>query len=64
MREPRAELMNELKKNWLSHLVNFREQGMRISDINPVAALADIICEQLYGGGCTQGQCQAFYTEL
>ena len=42
--------MTELRENWLSHLIDFREQGMRISDINPVAALADIICEQLYGG--------------
>lgn len=42
--------MAELRENWLALLVDFREQGMRISDINPVAALADIICEQLYGG--------------
>ena len=42
--------MTELRQKWLSYLIDFREQGMRISDINPVAALADIICEQLYGG--------------
>ena len=48
--EPWQSVMTELRKNWLAHLIDFREQGMRVSDINPVAALADIICEQLYGG--------------
>ena len=40
----------ELRQQWIDHLVRFREQGMRIGDINPIAALADIICEQLHGG--------------
>ena len=40
----------KLRQQWIDHLVRFREQGMRIGDINPIAALADIICEQLHGG--------------
>ena len=52
--EPGQSFMTELRENWLSHLINFREQGMRISDINPVAALADIICEQLYVARSTE----------
>ena len=42
--------MIKLKQQWIDHLVRFREQGMRVGDINPIAALADIICEQLHGG--------------
>ena len=42
--------MMKLRQQWIDHLVRFREQGMRVGDINPIAALADIICEQLHGG--------------
>ena len=56
--------MTELKENWLSHLINFREQGMRISDINPVAALADIICEQLYGGEINRSDLDASLEQI
>ncbi len=42
--------MIELRRQWTDHLVRYREQGMRVGDINPIAALADIIFEQLHGG--------------
>ena len=56
--------MTELRENWLSHLIDFREQGMRISDINPVAALADIICEQLYGGKINRNDLDASLKQI
>lgn len=42
--------MTDLQHSWLKQLVEFRDQGLRITDINPVAALADVICDQLYTG--------------
>ena len=56
--------MAQLRKNWLSHLIDFREQGMRISDINPVAALADIICEQLYAGEINRNDLNATLEQI
>ena len=38
---------------WLRHLYRFREQGMQVTDVNPVSALADLIGEQLYEGEAT-----------
>ena len=39
-------LYDELK----GHLISLREQGMQISDINPVSALADMVSDRLYHG--------------
>ena len=38
---------------WLRDLFRFREQGMHVTDVNPVLALADLIGEQLYDGEAT-----------
>ena len=35
---------------WLEALGQFRKQGLRLADVNPISALADVICEQLYSG--------------
>jgi len=45
--------MAALTEAWLSQLGDFRNQGMRINDINPIAALADVICDQLHEGEIT-----------
>ena len=38
---------------WLRNLYRFREQGMQVTDVNPVSALADLIGEQFYEGEVT-----------
>ncbi|MGB1871886.1 MAG: phosphoenolpyruvate carboxylase [Candidatus Puniceispirillaceae bacterium] len=38
---------------WLRNLYQFRSQGMQVTDVNPVSALADLIGEQLYDGEAT-----------
>ena len=38
---------------WLQNLYQFRNQGMQVTDVNPVSALADLIGEQLYDGEAT-----------
>jgi phosphoenolpyruvate carboxylase len=38
---------------WLQDLYRFRAQGMQVTDVNPVSALADMIGEQLYEGAAT-----------
>ena len=42
--------MKNIKKSLISKLIKFRKQGLEINDINPISALADIICEELYSG--------------
>lgn len=56
--------MTDRKHNWLSRLYDFREQGMQIGDINPVAALADVICEQLYMGEIGRADIEATLAEI
>ena len=41
------ELMN-LRKQWEDKLKTLREQGMSITDINPVSALAEMIDDDIY----------------
>ena len=38
----------DLADEWLRNLYEFRAQGMHVTDVNPVSALADMIGEQLY----------------
>ena len=38
---------------WLQNLYRFRAQGMQVTDVNPVSALADMIGEQLNDGAAT-----------
>ena len=38
---------------WLNDLYQFRTQGMQVTDVNPISALADLIGEQLYDGVVT-----------
>ena len=38
----------DLRDTLYEKLENFREQGKNISELNPILALADDICEQLY----------------
>lgn len=46
--------MTKPHSDWLSQLKDFRTQGMRITDINPISALSDVICDQLYKGELTR----------
>ena len=46
----------EFGEDWLEKLVELRQQGMEIADINPVSALADIIGEQIDAGDVTFDQ--------
>lgn len=41
---------SELRESWLKKLYDFREQGLHISDVNPVSALAEHIEEEIYKG--------------
>ena len=41
-------IKKDLHDNLYEKLENFREQGKNISELNPILALADDICEQLY----------------
>ena len=41
-------IQKDLHNNLCKKLKNFREQGKNISELNPILALADDICEQLY----------------
>jgi phosphoenolpyruvate carboxylase len=43
----------DFANEWLQDLYRFRDQGMRVTDVNPVSALADMIGEQLYDGAAT-----------
>ena len=43
-------------QNWLSQLYDFRNQGMRITDVNPVSALADVIFDQIHTEEVTRDQ--------
>ena len=43
-------------QNWLSQLYEFREQGMRITDVNPIPALADVIFDQIHTEKVTRSQ--------
>ncbi len=47
-------MMQNIIDSWLKQLYEFREQGIRVTDINPIAALADVISEQLYHTDLTQ----------
>ena len=42
--------MKNLYKIFLSELSKFRKQGLEVSDINPISALADKIYDKLYTG--------------
>ena len=42
--------MKNLYKTFLSELSKFRKQGLEVSDINPISALADKIYDKLYTG--------------
>ena len=44
---------NELRESWLRKLYDFREQGLHISDVNPISALAEHIEEEIYKGKVT-----------
>ena len=50
--------------DWLNQLTDFREQGMRITDINPISALSDVICDQLYTGMLCRADLQASLTDM
>ena len=50
--------------DWLTQLTDFREQGMRITDINPISALSDVICDQLYTGMLSRADLQASLTDM
>ena len=41
---------DDLNAEWLTQLYELREQGMHVTDINPISALADIIGEQIASG--------------
>ena len=41
---------DDLSAEWLAQLFELREQGMHVTDINPISALADIIGEQIASG--------------
>ena len=41
---------SKLKDSWLKKLYEFREQGIRVTDVNPVSALAEHIEEEIYKG--------------
>lgn len=43
-------------QNWLSQLYEFREQGMRITDVNPISALVDVIFDQIHTEEVTRSQ--------
>ena len=51
--------MRDLIANWSSLLYDFRKQGMQITDINPISALADVICDQLYLGSINRDDIKA-----
>lgn len=51
---------NHLSTTWLNKLFDLREQGMQVTDINPVSALVDIIGEQLEAGEVTAGEIRSF----
>ena len=44
---------DDLSVEWLAKLFELREQGMQVTDINPVSALADIIGDQIGSGKVT-----------
>ena len=44
---------SDFADEWLQNLYRFRTQGMQVTDVNPVSALADLIGEQLYDGVVT-----------
>ena len=46
--------MKNLYKTFLSELSKFRKQGLEVSDINPISALADKIYDKLYTGKITK----------
>ena len=47
-------------EDWLEKLVELRQQGMEIADINPVSALADIIGGQIDSGAVSIDQIGVF----
>ena len=49
---------SKLRESWLKKLYDFREQGLHISDVNPVSALAEHIEEEIYKGKINPGDLQ------
>ena len=43
-----ADKLMNLRKQWEDKLKTLREQGMSITDINPVSALAEMIDDDIY----------------
>ena len=46
--------MKNLHKSFILELSEFRKQGLEVSDINPISALADKIYDKLYTGKITK----------
>ena len=58
--KPQHSLYNRYK----TQLISLRAQGMQISDINPVSALADMISDQLYHGQLERGELKALIGDI
>ena len=56
--------MTTLLSDLQSALQTFRRQGMQLSDINPITALADMISEKFYDGEIKQSDIKALLDEL
>ena len=56
--------MNNPHHDWQALLYEFREQGMQITDINPISALSDVICDQLYDGKLTRTNLQQCLNQM
>ena len=55
---------NSLYNSFTAQLISLRQQGMHISDINPVSALADMMSDQLYHGQLTRTEIEALISEI
>ena len=55
-----SDLLNELK----SQLCSLREQGMKISDINPISALADMISDKLCSEQLSMGDIEGLLDHI
>ncbi len=56
--------MQKLQKHLLNELYQLRQQGMKISDINPISALADTIADQLYAKDISKDSLQKLLNDL
>lgn len=63
-RQTEIETMTSLFSDFEQALIDLRQQGMKLSDINPVSAMADIISDKLYHNEIDKTDIQSLLDEM